>query len=31
VATSTREASPGPHDIAYLFDRFTAAMDAAKQ
>jgi carbamoyl-phosphate synthase small subunit len=25
------EASPGPHDIAYLFDRFTAAMDAAKQ
>lgn len=25
------EASPGPHDIAYLFDRFTVAMDAAKQ
>jgi carbamoyl-phosphate synthase small subunit len=25
------EASPGPHDIGYLFDRFTAAMDAAKQ
>ncbi|MBE3033698.1 MAG: glutamine-hydrolyzing carbamoyl-phosphate synthase small subunit, partial [Actinobacteria bacterium] len=25
------EASPGPHDIAYLFDRFTAVMDAAKQ
>ena len=25
------EASPGPHDIAYLLDRFTAAMDAAKQ
>ncbi|MGM3276742.1 glutamine-hydrolyzing carbamoyl-phosphate synthase small subunit [Ralstonia sp. 24A2] len=25
------EASPGPHDIAYLFDRFTAAMDAAKR
>ena len=25
------EASPGPHDIAYLFDRFTAAMGAAKQ
>jgi carbamoyl-phosphate synthase small subunit len=23
------EASPGPHDIAYLFDRFVAAMDAA--
>ena len=22
------EASPGPHDIAYLFDRFTAMMDA---
>ena len=22
------EASPGPHDIAYLFDRFTALMDA---
>lgn len=24
------EASPGPHDIAYLFDRFTDAMRAAK-
>jgi carbamoyl-phosphate synthase small subunit len=24
------EASPGPHDIAYLFDRFTALMAAAK-
>jgi carbamoyl-phosphate synthase small subunit len=24
------EASPGPHDIAYLFDRFTALMQAAK-
>jgi len=24
------EASPGPHDIAYLFDRFTALMSAAK-
>ncbi|WP_153100851.1 glutamine-hydrolyzing carbamoyl-phosphate synthase small subunit [Paraburkholderia hayleyella] len=24
------EASPGPHDIAYLFDRFTALMDAAQ-
>jgi carbamoyl-phosphate synthase small subunit len=24
------EASPGPHDIAYLFDRFTALMTAAK-
>jgi carbamoyl-phosphate synthase small subunit len=24
------EASPGPHDIAYLFDRFTALMDAHK-
>ncbi|WMW79044.1 glutamine-hydrolyzing carbamoyl-phosphate synthase small subunit [Undibacterium cyanobacteriorum] len=24
------EASPGPHDIAYLFDRFTALMKAAK-
>jgi carbamoyl-phosphate synthase small subunit len=23
------EASPGPHDIAYLFDRFTALMEAA--
>ncbi len=23
------EASPGPHDIAYLFDRFTALMQAA--
>jgi carbamoyl-phosphate synthase small subunit len=22
------EASPGPHDIAYLFDRFVAAMEA---
>ena len=22
------EASPGPHDIAYLFDRFTALMEA---
>ncbi|MDQ7979779.1 glutamine-hydrolyzing carbamoyl-phosphate synthase small subunit [Paraburkholderia sp. SARCC-3016] len=24
------EASPGPHDIGYLFDRFTALMDACK-
>ena len=24
------EASPGPHDIAYLFDRFTALMEQAK-
>lgn len=24
------EASPGPHDIAYLFDHFTRAMQAAK-
>lgn len=24
------EASPGPHDIGYLFDRFTALMDAAR-
>ncbi|MBC7405727.1 MAG: glutamine-hydrolyzing carbamoyl-phosphate synthase small subunit [Cytophaga sp.] len=24
------EASPGPHDIAYLFDRFTTLMDQAK-
>jgi carbamoyl-phosphate synthase small subunit len=24
------EASPGPHDIAYLFDRFTALMNTAK-
>lgn len=24
------EASPGPHDIAYLFDRFTALMTTAK-
>jgi carbamoyl-phosphate synthase small subunit len=24
------EASPGPHDIAYLFDRFTASMEANK-
>lgn len=24
------EASPGPHDIAYLFDRFTALMTAAQ-
>ncbi|MFZ6814695.1 glutamine-hydrolyzing carbamoyl-phosphate synthase small subunit [Undibacterium sp. Rencai35W] len=24
------EASPGPHDIAYLFDRFTQLMSAAK-
>jgi carbamoyl-phosphate synthase small subunit len=24
------EASPGPHDIAYLFDRFTGLMDAKK-
>ena len=23
------EASPGPHDVAYLFDRFTALMEAA--
>ena len=25
------EASPGPHDIAYLFDRFTALMEQAKE
>jgi carbamoyl-phosphate synthase small subunit len=25
------EASPGPHDIGYLFDRFTALMDQAQQ
>ena len=25
------EASPGPHDIAYLFDRFTGLMDQAAQ
>ncbi|MEI6732335.1 MAG: glutamine-hydrolyzing carbamoyl-phosphate synthase small subunit [Comamonadaceae bacterium] len=25
------EASPGPHDIAYLFDRFTALMDKAQE
>ena len=25
------EASPGPHDIGYLFDRFTALMDNAKR
>ena len=25
------DASPGPHDIAYLFDRFTALMDKAKE
>jgi len=25
------EASPGPHDVAYLFDRFIALMAAAKQ
>ena len=24
------EASPGPHDVAYLFDRFIGLMDAAK-
>ncbi len=24
------EASPGPHDVAYLFDRFTASMQAQK-
>ena len=24
------EASPGPHDVAYLFDRFTAAMQQAR-
>jgi carbamoyl-phosphate synthase small subunit len=24
------EASPGPHDIAYLFDRFTGLMDHRK-
>ena len=24
------EASPGPHDIAYLFDRFTALMETRK-
>ncbi len=25
------EASPGPHDIAYLFDRFTALMEKARE
>ncbi len=25
------EASPGPHDIAYLFDRFTVLMEKAKE
>jgi carbamoyl-phosphate synthase small subunit len=25
------EASPGPHDIAYLFERFTALMDASRR
>jgi carbamoyl-phosphate synthase small subunit len=25
------EASPGPHDIGYLFDRFTALMQDYKQ
>ena len=25
------EASPGPHDIGYLFDRFTSLMDATKK
>ena len=25
------EASPGPHDIAYLFDRFTALMEQAQE
>lgn len=25
------EASPGPHDVAYLFDRFTGLMDAARK
>lgn len=25
------EASPGPHDISYLFDRFTGLMDQAKK
>jgi carbamoyl-phosphate synthase small subunit len=25
------EASPGPHDIGYLFDRFTGLMDAARK
>ena len=25
------EASPGPHDVAYLFDRFVAMLDAARQ
>jgi len=24
------EASPGPHDVSYLFDRFIASMDAAR-
>jgi carbamoyl-phosphate synthase small subunit len=24
------EASPGPHDVAYLFDRFVSAIDAAR-
>ncbi len=25
------EASPGPHDVAYLFDRFTKLMEEARQ
>ena len=25
------EASPGPHDVSYLFDRFVAMIDAAKE
>ena len=25
------EASPGPHDIAYLFERFTALMDQSRR
>ncbi|MDP3169753.1 MAG: carbamoyl-phosphate synthase small subunit, partial [Polaromonas sp.] len=25
------EASPGPHDISYLFDRFTALMEQAQE
>jgi carbamoyl-phosphate synthase small subunit len=24
------EASPGPHDIAYLFDRFVAMMESSR-
>ena len=25
------EASPGPHDVSYLFDRFITLIDAAKE